>query len=104
DDEQGPVEAGATEATDSPAAEGETWGANSSQPSRSAMEDALDARTDAGFPRGGGAEPAARGGGAGRLFGMGGGRRRRPRRWRIQSRGVRPGRNHARPLAARASA
>jgi RNA polymerase sigma-54 factor len=50
DDEQGPVEAGAAEAPDSPAAEGETWEANSSEPSRSAMEDALDARTDDVFP------------------------------------------------------
>jgi RNA polymerase sigma-54 factor len=50
DDEQGPVEAGSGEVPDSPAAEGETWEANSSEPSRSAMEDALDARTDDVFP------------------------------------------------------
>ena len=43
DDEQGPVEAGASDAPDSPAAEGETWEASPSEPSRSAMEDALDA-------------------------------------------------------------
>ena len=50
DDEQGPVEAGASDAADSPAAEGETWEANPAEPSRSAMEDALDARTDDVFP------------------------------------------------------
>ena len=50
DDEQGPVEPGAGEVPDSPAAEGETWEANSSEPSRGAMEDALDARTDDVFP------------------------------------------------------
>jgi RNA polymerase sigma-54 factor len=50
DDEQGPVEAGAGDVPDNPAAEGETWEANTSEPSRSAMEDALDARTDDVFP------------------------------------------------------
>jgi len=50
DDEHAPVENAAAEAPDHPAAEGETWEASPSEPSRSAMEDALDARTDDVFP------------------------------------------------------
>ena len=92
DDEQGRRTRPATPAApDEPAAEGETW-TRRAHPSRAAArsKSALDAPTDDVFPDDGRAEPAARGRErpAG-LFGMGGGRRRRPRRRRIQSRSLR---------------
>jgi RNA polymerase sigma-54 factor len=49
DDEHGPVEATA-DAPDGGAPEGESWEANPAEPSRSVVEDALDARTDDVFP------------------------------------------------------
>ena len=49
------------------------------------------------------ADPAAQFGYAGRLFGMGGHRLRRPRRRRLQSRSLRFRRDHAGGLAARAN-
>src|SRR4029079_8412371 len=49
DHEHGPVEAVA-DAPDGPAPEGEAWEADPAEPSRSAVEDALDARTDDVFP------------------------------------------------------
>jgi RNA polymerase sigma-54 factor len=55
DDEHGPVEA-AADAPAGPAAEAEAWDANPAEPSRSAMEDALDARADDVFPEA--AEPS----------------------------------------------
>jgi RNA polymerase sigma-54 factor len=49
DDEHGPVEATA-DAPDGGAPEGEAWEANPAEPSRSVVEDALDARPDDVFP------------------------------------------------------
>ena len=50
EDEQGPAEAPTADAPVGHTVEGEAWEANSAEPSRSAMEDALDARTDDVFP------------------------------------------------------
>jgi RNA polymerase sigma-54 factor len=50
DDEQSPVEASAADAPEQPASEAETWEASATEPSRSAIEDALDARADDVFP------------------------------------------------------
>ena len=53
DEEHGPAETGAGEAADNPAADGDTWDAaatDTAEPSRNAIEDALDARTDDVFP------------------------------------------------------
>ena len=77
EDEHAPAENGPEQTQDNPSADGETWNAGETEPSRNTIEDALDTRTEdvlALTP----SNAAARCRGSGGLFGMGCGRCRRP--------------------------
>jgi RNA polymerase sigma-54 factor len=50
EDERAPAENGPEQTQDNPPADGETWNAGESEPSRNTIEDALDTRTEDVFP------------------------------------------------------